>query len=639
MRSKCHHHRPPAALGGQDEGAAGSVRSPPTPRPARSSRHSPALQRVLSEPGLEVPGGGDPSKYLATQEAFWKAMRRRGPKPRAPTVVRTTQMQYRAPVDYDVAVAGGTLGIFLATALQLRGLRVAVVERGRVQGRTQEWNISRAEVATLVGTGVLTRKELEEAIASEFNPTRVALHGAAPIEVRDVLNVGVCPATAVDRARRRFEAAGGVVLEGATVRGAVVHPNAVVLETAATRSGTVAASSGGGDPGSDHGRGAPSGAQTASDGRPSDAVQTSVRRPPAPAAGAPGSSPPRPVAASLLIDTMGHWSPIVAQLRRGARPDRVVMVVGGCVDGVPPAANVAGDLLATLGDAADDMQLFWEAFPARDGGRTLYAFAYLDAHPDRPSFEAMLDRYLDGIPAYQGVALEELRFKRLLLAAFPCYPDASPLKPGFDRILQVGDAAASQSPLSFGGFGSMLRHLPRLTQGVEQAVRSDSLSRGALGWLQPSSPTLSSAWLFQGAMAPRIGQLARPGSRPGAPLRGPGWLPPDHVNRLLRCAFGVLQWLGPWALRPFLQDTLLFLPLSATMAGMALRDPGTILRVVRQLGPWEVLSWARHYLALGLATLLDALLWPLRGQLQGSYRWRRVLDAVHWGSGADYHDH
>lgn len=122
MRSKCHHHRPPAALGGQDEGAAGSVRSPPTPRPARSSRHSPALQRVLSEPGLEVPGGGDPSKYLATQEAFWKAMRRRGPKPRAPTVVRTTQMQYRAPVDYDVAVAGGTLGIFLATALQVHVL-------------------------------------------------------------------------------------------------------------------------------------------------------------------------------------------------------------------------------------------------------------------------------------------------------------------------------------------------------------------------------------------------------------------------------------------------------------------------------------------------------------------------------------
>jgi hypothetical protein len=31
---------------------------------------------------------------------------------------------------------------------------------------------------------------------------------------------------------------------------------------------------------------------------------------------------------------------------------------------------------------------------------------------------------------------------------------------GFDRLLQLVDASAAQSPLSFGGFGTMLRHLP-----------------------------------------------------------------------------------------------------------------------------------------------------------------------------------
>ena len=40
----------------------------------------------------------------------------------------------------------GTLGIFLACTLAKRGKRVVVVERGRLQGRNQEWNISRQDM-------------------------------------------------------------------------------------------------------------------------------------------------------------------------------------------------------------------------------------------------------------------------------------------------------------------------------------------------------------------------------------------------------------------------------------------------------------------------------------------------------------
>lgn len=45
--------------------------------------------------------------------------------------------------------------------------------------------------------------------------------------------------------------------------------------------------------------------------------------------------------------------------------------------GFDPAANDSADLLYSFTDAAADMQLFWEAFPA-DGGaaRTTYMFAY-----------------------------------------------------------------------------------------------------------------------------------------------------------------------------------------------------------------------------------------------------------------------
>jgi ribulose 1,5-bisphosphate synthetase/thiazole synthase len=40
----------------------------------------------------------------------------------------------KAEGSYDVIVCGGTLGIFIATALCARGLRVAVVERNVLKG-------------------------------------------------------------------------------------------------------------------------------------------------------------------------------------------------------------------------------------------------------------------------------------------------------------------------------------------------------------------------------------------------------------------------------------------------------------------------------------------------------------------------
>lgn len=60
----------------------------------------------------------------------------------------------------------------------------------------------------------------------------------------------------------------------------------------------------------------------------------------------------------------------------GQQPDGMLLVVGGCFAGVPPQHNASADLLATVCDAADDSQLFWEAFPAADSpdSRTVYMF-------------------------------------------------------------------------------------------------------------------------------------------------------------------------------------------------------------------------------------------------------------------------
>lgn len=62
----------------------------------------------------------------------------------------TSRQPLGAAPAFDVIVCGGTLGVFLAASLQLRGLQVAVVERGPLRGREQEWNLSRKELYELV---------------------------------------------------------------------------------------------------------------------------------------------------------------------------------------------------------------------------------------------------------------------------------------------------------------------------------------------------------------------------------------------------------------------------------------------------------------------------------------------------------
>ena len=53
-------------------------------------------------------------------------------------------------------------------------------------------------------------------------------------------------------------------------------------------------------------------------------------------------------------------------------------------------------------------------------------------------------------------------FAKLTAGMFPTYRD-SPLQTTLPRVLAVGDASGIQSPLSFGGFGSLTRHIERIT--------------------------------------------------------------------------------------------------------------------------------------------------------------------------------
>jgi lycopene cyclase CruP len=416
---------------------------------------------------------------LRRADQFWSALR--SGKLDVAEVVSNSAEDLGAldtDLDTDIVISGGTLGILLGAALQQRGWSVTLIERGVLRGREQEWNISRNELQTFVDLELLTEAELQKAIATEYNPARVGFKPGAEVWVKDVLNIGVEPIYLLEQLKQKFLQAGGKLLENTAFKSATVHPDRVVVTVG------------------EHG------------------ISTIKTR--------------------LLIDAMGHFSPIIQQVRKGAKPDAVCVVVGSCGSGFPE--NNTGDLIYSFTPIINHCQYFWEAFPAQDG-RTTYMFSYLDADPARPSLEYFMAEYLRLLPEYQGVALEKLEFKRFLFGFFPAYQN-SPLKLPFNRILPVGDSAGGQSPVSFGGFGAMVRHLKRLTQGIDAALKVDKLNCKDLALLQPYQPNISVTWLFQQTMSVQAGKQVNP----------------EQINNLMHGVFAVMDRLGDGVLKPFLQN-------------------------------------------------------------------------------------
>eukprot|EP00249_Psilotum_nudum_P012302 c23708_g1_i1 orf=204-1982(+) len=530
--------------------------------------------------GREAGGAGGASSYSSLKRADEERLRICTMNPdegQPPEVVRRcsgyvlegSQQNYTDV--FDVVVCGGTLGIFIAASLALRGFHVAVVERGILQGRVQEWNVSRRELDELVNAGILTAEDVEEVINAEFNPNRCGFEGAVEVWVKDILNLGVSPFRLIEIVKHRFVKLGGLVLEAVGLSRAKIYDDFVVLTL-------------------DNGRN---------------------------------------LVSRLMVDAMGNFSPIVRQIRWGQYPDGVCLVVGSCARGFKN--NSTSDIIysnspvMTVGRSK--AQYFWEAFPAGSGpnDRTCYLFTYVHASLECPSLEELLDDYWDLMPPYQGVKLEDIEILRVLFGFFPTYRD-SPLPAAFDRVLQVGDASGIQSPLSFGGFGSMTRHVGRIATGLTDALEADLLDKKNLALMNPYMPNLSGTWLFQRAMSARTDATVSP----------------DFINDLLAINFKCMKNLGNPVVKPFLQDVIQFVPLAKTMGLIVISRPDILPSIFNQVGLPLVIEWFGHFVTLGAYTILSSFAapylmpWVQNLPKEDQYIWKRRFEAWKYGSGLDY---
>jgi hypothetical protein len=507
-------------------------------------------------------------------------------------------------LDYDVTLCGGTLGIFIAQALQLQGHNVAVIEAGKLMGREQEWNISMKELEELIELGVLTREDVEEAVTTEFPGCRAGFKNSevSPLEgsyfdngvgyeceTSSVLNLGISPSILIANVAERFKALGGTILEGSPLKGIVISES---LGAAL-------------DMGDDA----------------------------------------EPITTKLVLDCMGNASPISRQQRYGRKPDGVCAVVGSCAGGYEKETNLIGDIIYTNSEIQDkgdngQLQYFWEAFPVGIGRKgnepgtsdvkTTYMFTYMDASKGRPSLTTLMDDYWTQLPIYQPSISDpetDLDVKRVLFAYFPTYRD-SPLKPQWSRLLAVGDASGIQSPLSFGGFGALTRHLERISTAISEALEDDLLHKNDLGQINAYTPNLSAAWMFQKAMSVRMGQKVNP----------------KFVNRLLAVNFDVMNEMGEKTMMPFLQDVVRIDGLVGSLAKSFVADPAFMPEIVAHVGIPTLVEWLGHvsmiatYNALHLAVtpIIKPFVDKMGDNPKDRYLWRRRMDAWKFGSGNDY---
>mmetsp|Transcript_17627 Transcript_17627/g.26240 ORF Transcript_17627/g.26240 Transcript_17627/m.26240 type:complete len:671 (-) Transcript_17627:108-2120(-) len=509
--------------------------------------------------------------------------------------------------DYDVVVCGGTLGIFIATALLIKNpeLRISVVEGGKLKGRAQEWNISRAEMEELVELGVLTQDEVEKSITTEFPGCRSGFKNREVTPLKggyfendvgyecvtpNVLNCGVAPAMLIDMVKDRFESLGGTVMESTRIGGVVVSE----LQGAAI-----------------------------------DLVGDDVE----------------PLTSRLVLDCMGNASPISRQQRYGMKPDGVCAVVGSCASGFDKETNLIGDIIYTNSEIQDKgdngkLQYFWEAFPVgigRPGGlnpgesdvKTTYMFTYFDADEKRPSLNTLMDDYWDLLPKYQPSITNpetDLDVQRVLFAYFPTYRD-SPLQPKWSRVLAVGDASGIQSPLSFGGFGALTRHLGRLSDAITDALEANCLHRDDLALINPYTPNLSAAWMFQKAMSVKIGQ----------------GVDSKFVNRLLATNFQIMDDMGKKTIMPFLQDVVRLDGLLGSLSRSFVADPTFMPQIVAHVGLPRLLDWMGHVSMIALYTGLHSAVTPVLKPLvmdmkdqRKRFQLLRQMEAWEYGSGMDY---
>lgn len=351
----------------------------------------------------------------------------------------------------DIFYVGGTLGLLHAAVMAERyGYRIMLIDR-HVSGKsTRDWNISRSELDKLEETGVFSAKEIESFIVRKYRTGWVEFNveerRRKKLYMDDVLDCAVDTDRLLGAAKQKILAKDGcTVADRSTFRRCYQFPDHIVIEFKGADGETLF------------------------------------------------------FKANVLVDVMGILSPIAMQLNNGRPQTHVCPTVGTVASGFRDADYDVGEILASTENAetsaGSSRQLIWEGFPGSGKEYITYLFFYdaIDSDNDK-SLLGLFETYFQKLPDYKALS-NDFHIHRPVFGIIPAYSHR-----GFtrereiadDHILLFGDAASLGSPLTFCGFGSMVRNLPHLTEALDKALASGSLLRADLEKISAYEPNVAS---------------------------------------------------------------------------------------------------------------------------------------------------
>ncbi|MEN9261526.1 MAG: hypothetical protein Q6L60_11235 [Thermostichus sp. HHBFW_bins_43] len=539
-----------------------------------------------------IPNGEFDLQRVYWWEKRWRQEVQSPDKPSQPVLFKQPAAAHNSgaepsPGDWDLVVVGGALGAIYAAAMARLGYRVALVERLPFGRMNREWNISRRELKTLAEMGLLNTEQIESLILREYTDGfNKFFDGNSPIQAPvlhtpTVLNLAIDAEKLLHLCGEILKSCGGAIYDRTEFQRADIGETGVTLLLKDLREGQEFK-----------------------------------------------------LGSRLLVDAMGTASPIAQQVHRQRAFDSVCPTVGATIQGgFEPGVwdPQFGDILASHGDISRGRQLIWELFPGPGNDLTFYLFHYHQVHPDNPgSLLEMYEDFFTILPEYRRCDPEQLQWKKATFGYIPGrFGHRSPRAGGvgpdpdspFDRVLLIGDAAAMQSPLSFTGFGSLIRNAPRLCDLLDTALRHDLLKASDLGLIRAYQGNSAVTWLFSRGMMVPTGQV----------------LPPARINATLNSFFGILTTEPPEVVDDFIKDRAGWLPFNRMAIKAAFQNPRLLLWIWQAVGAKGFAEWLPTYFSYTWLALLSVL---LRGWLPGLFRrlqpWlearypRLWLRCLHW---------
>lgn len=487
-----------------------------------------------------IPNGDKWLSRIAELDRYWETIGNRA-VPEAVLDGSKLPNGLKISGEFDLIYAGATLGLLHAAAMTgLHQKRVLVLDR-HTPGKThRDWNISMEELLKLDKMGVIQEADARKAVTKIYKTGFVEFASTETpkrLYLDKVLDCAVDSDIILGFALKKIRSAPGNEVLGQTVfKRCYKMPDGVVVE-----------------------------------------VETSGET--------------RFYKAKVLVDTMGVMSPIAMQLNESRPQTHICPTVGTVASGFEGIDYDIGEILVSNEPADKSMgsgrQLIWEGFPASDKEFTSYLFFYdcIDSDNDR-SLIGLFETYFQKLPGYKKPG-PDFKIHKPVFGIIPAYHHD-----GFgktretcdDRIILFGDAASLSSPLTFCGFGSMVRNLEKTATKLSDAIDRNTLTKKDLEVISAYEPNV--------AIMSNLMKFMCYDARTDEP---------NFVNDLMNEIMKVLDKLPPRYGHTLFRDQMSLSDFTSLILTVGRKYPKIFEITYRKLGVSGSLSWLQNWVGWALA--------------------------------------